>query len=149
MKLKFNWGSGIAATYILFMIIILVMVFIFMNQDVSLESKDYYEKGIKYQEQIDKMNRTKNLPEQLDISVAQNAVTFLFPKNFKANELTGTISFFRPSDKTKDFNVTISADTTRAQSISTANLTRGLWKIIVDWNANGNSYFNEKMVMIN
>ncbi|MDP2038234.1 MAG: FixH family protein, partial [Ignavibacteria bacterium] len=64
MKLKLNWGFGIAVTYILFVVVTLVMVFIFMNQDVSLETENYYSKGIEYQGQIDKINRTQSLPEQ-------------------------------------------------------------------------------------
>ncbi len=149
MKLKLNWGFGIAAVYILFMIGTLIMVVIFMNQDVSLESKDYYTKGIKYQDEIDKMKRTKELPEQLDITVEPNSIILSFPKIFKSTELNGKIYFYRPSDDSRDFTIDIAADTSSVQSIPIRNLIRGLWRIKVDWNGKGNSYLDQKIVMIN
>ncbi len=149
MKVKFNWGFGIAATYIVFVIITLVMVYIFMNQDVSLETDNYYTKGIQYQEQIDKINRTKNLAEQIEVSVTKSNIAFSFPKIFSANEFKGKIFLYRPANKLKDFAVDVSPDTSHSQFISTANLDRGLWKIKVDWSANGNTYYNEKLIMVN
>ena len=149
MKLKLNWGFGIAAVYILFLVGTLIMVMIFMNQDVSLESKDYYVKGIKYQEEIDKMKRSKELPEQLRISVEQNSIVFTFPKIFNNEELTGKIYFNRPSDDSKDLTVNVQADSTSKQFIPTLNISKGLWKIKVDWNGKGNSYLDHKIVMVN
>ena len=149
MKLKLNWGFGIAAVYILFLVGTLIMVMIFMNQDVSLESKDYYVKGIKYQEEIDKMKRSKELPEQLRISVEQNSIVFTFPKIFNNEELTGKIYFNRPSDDSKDLTVNVQADSTSKQFIPTLNISKGLWKIRVDWSGRGNSYLDQKIVMVN
>src|SRR3989339_1407636 len=144
MKLKLNWGFGIAAVYILFMIGTLIMVMIFMNQDVSLESKDYYVKGIKYQEEIEKMKRSKELPEQLQISVEQNSIVFAFPKIFTAEELSGNIYFNRPSDDSEDLTVNVQTDSSLIQTISTQNISKGLWKIKVDWNGKSNSYLDKK-----
>ncbi|MFA5804691.1 MAG: FixH family protein [Melioribacteraceae bacterium] len=149
MKLKLNWGFGIAAVYSLFLIGTLIMVIIFMNQDVSLESKDYYAKGIKYQDEIDKMKRTKELPEQLDITVEQNSIILSFPKIFKSTELNGKIYFYRPSDDSRDFTIDIAADSSSVQSIPTKNLIKGLWRVKVNWNGKGNSFLDKKIVMIN
>lgn len=149
MKLKLNWGSGIAAVYILFMIGTLIMVAIFMNQDVSLESKDYYARGIKYQDEIDKLNRAKELPEQLHIIVEQNSILFSFPKTFNSSELKGKIFFYRPSDDSKDFTIDIATDLSSVQSISTETFLKGLWKIKVDWIGKNNSYLDQKIIMVN
>lgn len=149
MKLKLNWGFGIAVTYILFVVVTLVMVFIFMNQDVSLETENYYSKGIEYQGQIDKINRTQNLPEQIDISVAVPNLVFSFPKIFDSKDYSGNIVLYRPDNRAKDFSVAVSPDSTNTQTLSTSSLDKGLWKIKVDWSAKGNSYYNEKLVMVN
>ena len=149
MKLKLNWGFGIAVTYILFVVVTLVMVFIFMNQDVSLETENYYSKGIEYQGQIDKINRTQSLPEQIGVSVASSSIDFSFPKIFSAADYSGNIFLYRPNDRHKDFSVAVSPNDSNLQSISTASLEKGLWKIKVDWSAKGNSYYNEKLVMVN
>lgn len=146
---KISWGVKIAATYILFVVVVLVAVVIFMNQDVGLVTKDYYDKEIKYQDQIDKEKRTHDLPEQLNINSVAGMVKLSFPKLFKSEEIGGTIQFYRPADKTKDFAVNIALDSAHTQSLSMANLDKGLWKVQVDWNAKGNNYFNEKIILAN
>lgn len=147
--MKISWGVKIAVTYILFVVAVLITVVIFMNQDVGLVTKDYYEKEIKYQGQIDKEKRTQNLPEQLSINSEAGIVKLSFPRIFKPNEIGGIIQFYRPADKTKDFAVNITLDSAYTQSLSMANLDKGLWKVQVDWNAKGNSYFNEKIILTN
>ena len=147
--MKLNWGSGIAAVYISFMIGVLVLVFIFMNREVPLETSDYYLKGVEYQKQIDKIKRTNDLQEQLEIVQNDITINFQFPKIFTSNDIGGTINFYRPSDDKKDFTIKINTDTSRFQSVAAANLEKGLWKIKVDWLAKGNSYYNEKILMVN
>ncbi|MBA4405822.1 hypothetical protein C0389_00965 [bacterium] len=147
--MKLSWGFNIAAFYITFVVLLLIVVFIFMSQDVGLVTDDYYAKEIAYQEEIDRTTRTKNLTVQLDIAVEPAQIKFLFPKIFSWREIGGTIHFYRPSDKEKDFIANISLDSSRTQFIGTENLKKGLWKIKVDWKAKGVSYFNEKIVMVN
>ena len=147
--MKLNWGSGIAAVYIIFVIAVLITVVVFMNQDVSLETKDYYAKGIAYQEQIDKMNRANELPEKLAIEQTGNYLNFSFPKIFNQHEIGGMIYFYRPSNNQKDFLVNIQTDTSGVQTIPVASIAKGLWKIKVDWSARNNTYYNEKILMVN
>lgn len=149
MKLKFNWGTGIALTYILFLIVTLTMVFIFMNQDVVLETKDYYAKGLEYQTQIDKINRTKNLPEQIEILNKGDKIIFSFPRIFKDKIILGEIYFYRPSNIKNDFKSKIDLSDSLQQIIYTQNLEKGLWKIKIDWSVDNQSYYNEKILMIN
>ncbi len=149
MKLKFNWGTGIALTYILFLIAILTMVFIFMNQDVALETNDYYAKGLEYQSQIDKIERTKNLTEQLEILNKNDRIVFNFPKIFANKIISGEIYFYRPSNNKSDFKSKIDLTDSLQQIIFTKNLEKGLWKIKVDWSVENQNYYNEKILMIN
>ncbi|MFZ5948645.1 MAG: FixH family protein [Stygiobacter sp.] len=149
MKLKFNWGTGIALTYILFLIAILTMVFIFMNQDVVLETNDYYAKGLEYQSQIDKIERTKNLTEQLEILNKNDQIVFNFPKIFANKIISGEIYFYRPSNNKSDFKSKIDLTDSLQQIIFTKNLEKGLWKIKVDWSVENQNYYNEKILMIN
>ena len=48
-KSKFNWGTGILITIIIFMVITIGTVVFLMNQDVDLVTSDYYNKGIQHQ----------------------------------------------------------------------------------------------------
>lgn len=149
MKLKFNWGTGIALTYILFVVATLIMVFIFMNQDVILETNDYYAKGLEYQKQIDKIERTNKLPQQLEIISSNGEIIFHFPEIFKDKKINGEIHFYRPSNNKFDFTQKINLDSTLIQKVITSNLPKGLWKIKVDWYVDNNNYYNEKIIMAN
>ncbi len=147
--MKLNWGFNIAAFYIFFVLVLLIVVFIFMRQDVGLVTNDYYAKEIVYQEEIDKSNRTKGLTEQIDITVEPAQIKFSFPKMFSSGDIGGTIHFYRPSNKEKDFVSNIVTDSSRIQIIETSKLEKGLWKVKIDWSVKNVSYFNEKIVMVN
>lgn len=147
--MKLNWGTGITVVYVFFIIGTLTIVFIFMNQDVTLEKDNYYSEGLAYQQQIDKINRTKSLPEQLEIIQEEALIKFIFPNFFQKKSISGTIFFYRPSDSGKDFSISINTDTTNIQTVSVLDFEKGLWKIKVDWNSNENSYYNEKILILN
>ncbi len=147
--MKISWGTKIAATYILFVIGVLIMVFVFMNQDVPLVTDNYYAKGLEYQNRIDIISRTNQLEEQLQIINQQSSVKFIFPNQFDYNSIAGTIHFYRPSDPAKDFALNISADTSRTQIVSTNKFIKGVWKVKVDWKVNGITFYNEKILMVN
>ncbi len=55
------------------------MTVIFMTQDVSLVSDNYYEKSLSYQDEIDKQSRTKSLDEQVKINFNGEVINILFP----------------------------------------------------------------------
>lgn len=147
--MKISWGTKIAAVYILFVIGVLIMVFVFMNQEVHLVTDNYYAKELEYQNHIDKVNRTNQLEEQLDIRNQQTFIKFIFPKQFDYKTIKGTINFYRPSDPAKDISFEITPDSFNTQIVSTEKLTKGIWKVKVDWLANNISYYNEKIIMVN
>jgi hypothetical protein len=147
--MKLNWGKSIALVYILFMIGVLIMVYIFMNQDVSLVTDNYYSKTLTYQKEIDKINRTNLLADKLVIEQRQDSILFSFPKTFKSSSISGLIFFYRPSDESKDFVLKINPDDSNIYSVPANKLFKGLWKIKVEWAVSDTAYYNEKIIMVN
>ncbi len=146
MKIKWNWGWGIFLTIILFMGIIIAIVAVMMNREVDLVTDKYYDKEIKFQQQIDKEKRTAELNENITINYSGNLVTLKFPKE---NKPEGELYFYRPSDLHKDFKIPISVDNNFSQSLDISKLDRGLWKLKIDWSSNKSEYFFEKSLMLN
>jgi len=146
MKIKWNWGWGIFLTIILFMGIIIAIVAVMMNREVDLVTDKYYDKEIKFQQQIDKEKRTAELNENITINYSGNLVTLKFPKE---NKPEGVLYFYRPSDLHKDFKIPISVDNNFSQSLDISKLDRGLWKLKIDWSSNKSEYFFEKSLMLN
>ena len=148
-KSKFNWGTGILITIIVFMIITISTVVFLMNQDVDLVATDYYNKGIQHQEQIDRVNRTNLMDEAVQINSENGFVRLIFPKSFTQKNFSGTIQFYRPSDSKKDFSLPISIDTSAQQIVSTQNLEKGYWTVKLNWTQDSVEYYKEHSFVIN
>jgi hypothetical protein len=148
-KSKFNWGTGILITIIIFMVITIGTVVFLMNQDVDLVTSDYYNKGIQHQSQIERVNRTNEMVEKVSINQGNGFVSIQFSKNAFTKKFEGTIQFYRPSDSKKDFSIPLSIDTSGQQIISTQSIAKGLWKVKVDWTQDSIEYYKESSFVIN
>ena len=148
-KSKFNWGTGILITIIIFMVITISTVVFLMNQDVDLVASDYYNKGIQHQQQIDRVNRTNVMDEKVLINLENGFIRLVFPKQFEQKSLNGKVEFYRPSDSKKDFTLSLSIDTSAQQIIPTQNLEKGYWKIKLNWTLDSIEYYKESSFVIN
>lgn len=148
-KSKFNWGTGILITIIIFMVITISTVIFLMNQRVDLVASDYYDKGIHHQEQIDRMNRTNKMGNEVSITPENGFIRLVLPKYFAQKSLNGTIQFYRPSDSKKDFAVALTIDTSAQQFISTQNMVKGYWKVKLNFTRDEVEYYKESSFVIN
>ena len=146
MKIKLNWGWGIFLTIVIFMGIIVTIVAFMMNREVDLVTDRYYDKEIKFQQQIDKEKRTAALNENIKIAYSGNSVTVSFPKNYKPD---GELYFYRPSNLHKDFKIPINVNNDFDQLVDISKLDRGLWKLKIEWSSDKNQYYFEKTLMLN
>jgi hypothetical protein len=141
-----SWGKGIILVFAVFMLGIGVMVYRSMTKNIDLVSDNYYEKELKYQDQINKINNTNSLKDGLKISSTGNAVIISYPEG--KNKISGEVTFYKPSDAGSDFKAIIEPGTDMKQVINTEKLTKGLWKVQINWAMDGKDYFNEEKVMI-
>lgn len=148
-KNKFNWGTGILITIIVFMVITISTVVYLMNQDVDLVASDYYDKGIHHQEQIDRMNRTNKMGDEVSINPENGFIKLVLPKSFVQKSLTGIIQFYRPSNGKKDFAVTLAVDTSCQQLISTQSMDKGYWRVKLNFTQDEVEYYKESSFVIN
>lgn len=146
--MKLNWGWGIAIFYTLFVAALLYQVWKSTTYDNSLVEKDYYAKDITYQEHYNKLLNASKL--QMDLSIIElpqkEAVRLTFPQ--EVGMPTGVIQFFNPSASTLDFSVAVACDEDREQLISTADLKKGLWRVKVEWEADGKAYYKEEVIVL-
>lgn len=146
--MKLSWGTGIVIVFAVFFIVVLGTVAFTTTVDVNLVADDYYERELKHQDLIEKVKRTNELPEHMQIKVIGNAVELTYPKMFKPYEVEGSIHFYRPADGKKDFFVPIELDAEMKQLISTNNIDKGVWKLKIDWKGKNIEYYNEQIVKI-
>jgi nitrogen fixation protein FixH len=146
--MKFNWGSGIALFYSVFALTMIGLAVKSTGSPVLLEKKNYYDDDINYQAILNKKHNAQALSQDVDIRYysERSLVAAQFPKDLPSP--TGTITFFRPSSLTKDTVLEIKTDTTRLMAFSVEGFKTGLWRVQVDWQADGKAFWREEKVFI-
>lgn len=146
--MKINWGVGITITIIVFTLASFWFIHFAFNQDVNLVRDDYYEEEVKHQDKIDKIKRTQNLKEPLNIKLETGKIVFNFPQTSNNNNTDGTILLYRPANRNLDKSFPILIDSTHTQVINLESILPGLWKVQVNWSIDTLQYFTEKIFMI-
>jgi hypothetical protein len=146
--MKLNWGTGLTIFIVTFLLVTIGVVLYLMTHDVNLVADNYYEQEIKYQGQIDKIQRSLDLPEQLNIKIVNRNIVIEYPNLFTPEELKGNILCYRPSTNKFDREFAVKSDSLHMQIIKTNIMAQGMWKVKVDWEAKGVTYFNEEIVML-
>ena len=149
--MKFNWGHKIFLLYLLFMIMIGILVYKSTNQKLDLVSEDYYDKAVKYQNQINNIQNTQALADKPAsiFNKNENVVEIKFPDNFIDTKIKGTLFFFKPDNANLDFSVNIELNENNIQKIQANKLSRGNWKLKTNWTVNNTSYYQEETIFIN
>ena len=144
-----NWGWKIFIVIVSFLALILFMVFKAVNEDFYLVADNYYEKEIKYQDEIDKIRNARSLSKQISISyiLQEESIHFKYPES-QVQSISGKVQFFRPSDSRMDKVYDIKPANDGIQRISVKSLEKGLWQIKVNWSYGSEDYQEEKNIMI-
>jgi len=143
------WPVGL--TIFLTFMVVSSLIFVYYTTQLSFDlvTEEYYQEGLAYQEQINRINNSGGLSEQLSISLlGKNHLALQFPDSIPALKIGGTTMFFRPDNGTLDFNTAIKVDSTRKQIIDVSGMKKGNWKVKVFWTDGSLEYYNEAPVFI-
>lgn len=145
-----NWGVKIIFAYIGFAILVITLVTICMKQDVSLVAFDYYKQEIAYQDQIDRINNYSNLEQLPEISFDRQSqqLSINFSKGISVPIDEGQVHLFRPSDASLDRTFEIKLGSNGLQTLDLNLLTKGLWKIKLNWSQGDRQFYHEKILVI-
>lgn len=140
-----NWGKGILVTIILFVAFIMTLVVISVKQDdIHLVTENYYEKEIKYQEQIEREKSAAQLSrEVLLFDDASKVILLDLPIGAK-----GELQLFRPSDARLDQLLPLEIKDAGKTSISLNQLKPGYWRVKLTWVEDGVEYYEESKITI-
>ena len=144
--MKFNWGTGIAVFYILFMVVLVSVVIKTKSYDHSLVMNNYYEEDLKYQQQYDKLANTQAMDTPVLINQQPDKVTIQFPKEME--DVNGEVWMFRPSNAKQDFRLPIQVSGENVMEIPTGSMSQGRWKIKVDWQSSSKKFYKEETIVL-
>jgi len=145
-----QWPVGIAIIYTSFVLILVAFVIYSRYQQVDLVTDDYYDQEIKYQQQINRIDRARSLSEPVNwiFEKKNKSLMIRFPTEFDPGQVRGNILFFRPSDAKQDKLVALNLSSDGTQLISTENLTPGFWKIKIFWYVDKKDYYKEGILVV-
>jgi hypothetical protein len=146
--IKISWGYKIAALYIGFVLLVLFMVFMAMQQKIELVSPDYYAKELKFQQEIDAMNNAGLLSANLHVELQSNTVIISFPQEFKGKEIKGEALMFRPSDSLLDISFPIELNEEGKLILQSNKFKTGLYKLIIKWSLENKNYQTEHTIVL-
>ena len=151
MNFKIGWGTSIVIAIALFMSFILYFVIKVQSDskyDNDLVVEEYYKKDALYGEDYIKMQNAADLVEKPMVIQTKDSVEVKFPSSMNLQEIKGTVSFYRPSNKKLDFQVPISLSKP-SLLIPKTNLVGGRWDIYIDWDYQSKSYKMKETIYIN
>jgi len=145
-KIKWNWGTKLVIAIVIFMSFIFVLVYKSVKNDIMLVEKDYYPKGLKYQDRIDEIENAKPFAQLLKIYPESENIVVVFPE---IHPDTGTIYFFRPSDNNLDHIHQIIPDSNFTMSFPKSKFRKGKYLVKIFWKEEDVAYYIEKPYFFN
>ena len=144
------WPHAIIAWFVIFAAALAAWITFAVRQNIDLVRPDYYEEEIRFQQQLDRLNRTASVRAEIVLlyDAAKSDVALRLPAAHLAQHPTGRIQFYRPGDATLDFEVPLAIGATGLQHIGTGALRAGQWKVRVRWNAAAQDYYFEQTLVL-
>ena len=143
-----NWGTGIAATYIVFATATGGFVVFAMSRPVALVSPDYYADSLREDQQLAAIRNAQALttPPAVEWNGIDRIRVSIPPGQSRGAK--GSLTLYRASDVAADRTSELKVSVEGTQDIRTDNLARGLWLVKLRWSAEGREYYFEQPVML-
>lgn len=143
-----SWGIRITTLYLGFVALIVTLVVTCFGHKTELESKDYYARELKFQQQITAEQNTSGLSEPIGYQVMDRSVLIFLPEEILNENISGTVSFLRPSDSSKDKTIPLSVDKGGQQLLS-ADFEKGVYKMRILLKSGNKEYYKEAVINFN
>jgi hypothetical protein len=143
--MKLNWGHKLVFFAGAFMVFIIVLVYRISMQKIDLVDENYYENGIRYQDEINKFALGATVHPSILIDTVNKQLTFTADAE---TILSGKLLLYRPSNDQLDFNVPFELPQGSVFVYSIAQLGKGPWKATFEWSLGGKLMASEKQFII-
>ena len=144
------WPIGISAAFVVFIAGTAGLIVLSTRNNVELVSPDYYEQELRFQNQINRRERTQALQEQVRVAydAAQHVLTLALPVTHATAHATGEIQLYRPSSAGLDRRIALRLDAHGHQTLDVRALDGGFWRVRVTWRVGQEDFaFEEKVVI--
>lgn len=145
--MKWNWGSKLFIGAALFMIMLIVFGVLMMRESISLVERDYYPKGLDFQNQIERRNNGLAFADNLKIEWANNQLLLFMPEAFLTDGMKGSLHLYNRADDTRDayFDFAYTGDSVIVFNAATIP---GRYLAKITWTLNNKEYYVEKSLLV-
>ena len=140
-----NWGKGLAVAMVGFMLFILYMVVTLMSKSTDLESEDYYQKEIDFEQEISAIANMNGLKEKVEVSQNDNYVLVQFPELEDIDSIE--VILFRPNNE-KDDQLFVLKDS-KSLLIPKSKLNIGIYEMDIQFKIKDKKYLKKETIRIN
>ncbi|MCS6823633.1 MAG: FixH family protein [Cytophagaceae bacterium] len=146
--IKFNWATAVVIAFICFASYILFLVYKTSQIKIDLVSKDYYAKEIAYEKTYEKIKNSATLKNNLKIIQTPDTILLIFPDSAEALNISGVITYMRPSDANKDVKESIQFSYSLTHRTLKSKLQKGLYQVQVEWSDGLKNYYFEQPLYV-
>jgi len=140
-----NWGTKLIIGMLSFMAFIVILAVLMMRSEKdALVDNDYYEKGLRYNDQYRQKEQVikDNASPDIEFSGDNLIITF-------KTQAAGTLKIMRTAKKSMDKMMNFKTDSAASVMLRSTDLAKGHWKFIIQWKAeNGKTYLSEQEVLM-
>lgn len=144
------WPIALIAFFALFIASIIAFIVFSTFHRVDLVTPDYYEQEIRYQAQLDRLDRTAALAEGASIALdpATQHLRIQLPPTHAASQPRGSVAFYRPSAAHLDRRFPLLLDPAGTQVLDLGGFAHGLWRVRVAWQVGAQEFFREEKIQV-
>ena len=139
-----NWGKGLAIAMVGFMLLILYMVITLMTKSTDLESEDYYQKEIDFEQEISAIKNMNELKDKVIVSQNDDFVFVKFPDLENIDSIE--VLMFRPNDEKEDQSFGLK--NSKSLLISKKKLNNGIYEMDIQFKIKDKIYLKKETIRI-
>ena len=124
-----------------FMGFVVFMVIRISQTDVPLVEEGYYEKGIKYQEQI---NISGNTDSFAALNFENSEINVLNMDD--STSIKGSLKLYKPNNPKLDKEFAVNLNPLAILEVDMSTYEKGKWKLSLTWTRNNTQYSTEKEI---
>ena len=136
-------GNVLLAGFGGMLIMMSVLVYLSIKQDIPMVSKNYYEQELVYQDKLDAISNTQNFESAFALSKTSTDVIIQIPEALSKNMTQGTIVFYCPSTDKMDRTETLQPNKTGIYSYPLSALPGKAYVAKITMQSNGVAYYKE------
>ena len=142
------WPLGIFAAFGLFFAGMAGVVVIATTHREHLVNASYYEQELKFQDQIDSVDRAQKSGATIAYKAGAGTVAIALPAAHLTRTFSGTIQLYRPSGPELDREFPLEPEAGGTQALDVSRLAAGPWVVRVKWSAGGKNFFLEQKITV-